>query len=55
MYKTGAFNSKNCKIHKRVRGLEKPSDHAPVMVEINWPPIETDDEEDAVEEQEITT
>ena len=39
-------NSKNCKIHKRVRGLEKPSDHAPVMVEINWPPIETDDEED---------
>ena len=37
-------NSKNCEIHKKVRGFVKPSDHAPVSVEINWPA--TEEEED---------
>ena len=37
------MNAKSCKIHQEMRGQEKPSDHAPVMVEINWPPqIEED-------------
>ncbi len=33
-------NSKNCEIHKKVRDNIRPSDHAPVVVEINWPPSE---------------
>tara|TARA_Y100001968_G_C19440934_1_gene762485 strand:- start:405 stop:1235 length:831 start_codon:yes stop_codon:yes gene_type:complete len=37
-------NAKSCEIHKKVRGNVKPSDHAPVVVEINWPPIEQEDE-----------
>ena len=36
-------NAKNCSIHKKVRGNTKPSDHAPVVVEINWPAMEEDD------------
>tara|TARA_Y100001968_G_C19401642_1_gene741345 strand:+ start:1073 stop:1909 length:837 start_codon:yes stop_codon:yes gene_type:complete len=36
-------NAKSCQIHKNVRGLVKPSDHAPVVVEINWPAIEEED------------
>ena len=36
--------AKSCSIHKYVRGNEKPSDHAPVMVELNWPPAENDEE-----------
>ena len=30
-------NAKSCEIHKKIRGNEQPSDHAPVTVEINWP------------------
>ncbi|KGG16475.1 MULTISPECIES: exodeoxyribonuclease III [unclassified Prochlorococcus] len=33
-------NSKSCLIHKKVRGNPQPSDHAPVLVDINWPPSE---------------
>tara|TARA_Y100001968_G_scaffold41822_1_gene31877 strand:- start:4499 stop:5335 length:837 start_codon:yes stop_codon:yes gene_type:complete len=36
-------NAKNCQIHKKVRGNEKPSDHAPVFVEINWPANDDDE------------
>ena len=31
-------NAKSCAIHKQVRGNKQPSDHAPVVVEIDWPP-----------------
>ncbi|MDP4706628.1 MAG: exodeoxyribonuclease III, partial [Cyanobium sp. MAG_237] len=31
-----------CVIHKATRGHEQPSDHAPVVVNLVWPP-ETDD------------
>jgi exodeoxyribonuclease III len=34
-----------CLIHKAVRGNEKPSDHAPVVVQLQWPP-DPDEEED---------
>ncbi len=37
--------AKSCVIDKKVRGNIKPSDHAPVVVEICWPQIE--DEEDS--------
>ena len=30
-------NAKSCEIHKKVRGNIQPSDHAPVVVDINWP------------------
>ena len=40
------FNTKNCEIHKNLRGNVKPSDHAPVVVEINWPPSEEEGEEE---------
>jgi len=36
-------NAKSCVIHKKVRGNPKPSDHAPVLVEINWPPLECEE------------
>ncbi len=36
--------AKSCFIHKETRGEEKPSDHAPVLVDIHWP-IEEKDEE----------
>ncbi len=39
------MQAKSCLIEKRVRGNEKPSDHAPVLVDINWPPFEEDTEE----------
>ena len=39
-------NLKGCTIHKKSRGNIKPSDHAPVIVEINWPPDEILDEYD---------
>ena len=32
--------AKSCEIHKRVRGNVQPSDHAPVVAEISWPPSE---------------
>ena len=31
-----------CAIHKAVRGQEQPSDHAPVMVHLAWPPADED-------------
>ncbi len=34
-----------CYINKEVRGNEKPSDHAPVIVDLNWPPNEEEEEE----------
>lgn len=33
-----------CQIHKHTRGNEQPSDHAPVVVNLAWPPEEEDDE-----------
>ena len=33
--------AKSCFIDKKVRGNNQPSDHAPVVVEINWPPDES--------------
>ncbi len=35
-------NAKSCVIHKKTRGNQQPSDHAPVLVDIHWPP---DDDE----------
>jgi exodeoxyribonuclease-3 len=35
-----------CGIHKQVRGNQQPSDHAPVMVHLVWPPAEDESEED---------
>ncbi len=37
-------NAKSCLIHKKIRGNVKPSDHAPVTVEICWPPEEDENE-----------
>ncbi len=39
-------NSKSCMIFKKARANSRPSDHAPVLVEINWPPSEEEEEED---------
>jgi len=39
-------NAKSCEIHKKMRGNIQPSDHAPVLVDINWPPLEVDNFED---------
>lgn len=36
----------NCMIHKNVRGNEQPSDHAPVTVDLNWPPEDVEEEEE---------
>ena len=36
-------NAKNCKIHKKTRGNLQPSDHAPVITEINWPANDLDE------------
>jgi exodeoxyribonuclease III len=35
-----------CLIHKAVRGNDKPSDHAPVLLQLQWPP---DDENEELE------
>jgi len=35
--------ARSCTIHKQVRGNSQPSDHAPVSVDIDWPPAEDDD------------
>ncbi len=40
------INAKNCQIHKKVRGNLQPSDHAPVITEINWPPVSFDNDID---------
>ncbi len=36
--------ARSCVIHKHLRGNEKPSDHAPVSVDLNWPPTDDDEE-----------
>ncbi len=33
-------NAKSCQIHKKVRGNIQPSDHAPVITEIDWPTVD---------------
>jgi exodeoxyribonuclease-3 len=38
--------ARSCVIHKQVRGNEKPSDHAPVSVDLDWPPCEDDESGD---------
>ena len=38
--------ARSCTIHKNVRGNSQPSDHAPVSVEIDWPPAEDEDTQD---------
>ena len=35
-----------CQIHKDQRGNVQPSDHAPVVVNLAWPPQESDDDSD---------
>ena len=35
-----------CVIHKQERGNEQPSDHAPVSVDLDWPPADEADEEE---------
>ena len=37
-------NSKSCIIHKKTRGNLKPSDHAPVLVDLNWSEEEIEEE-----------
>ncbi|WP_028951421.1 exodeoxyribonuclease III [Synechococcus sp. CC9616] len=34
--------ARSCSIHKAERGLNQPSDHAPVSVDLDWPPAEDD-------------
>ena len=38
--------AKSCVIHKAVRGNLQPSDHAPVSVDLDWPPADDDLDED---------
>ena len=38
--------ARSCTIHKQVRGNPQPSDHAPVSVDLDWPPAEDEQEED---------
>ena len=38
--------ARSCVIHKHVRGNDQPSDHAPVSVDLDWPPAEDDSEDD---------
>ena len=40
--------ARSCVIHKHLRGHEKPSDHAPVTVDLNWPPTDDDEEMSAL-------
>jgi exodeoxyribonuclease-3 len=39
-----------CLIHKEQRGNPQPSDHAPVVVNLAWPPEDGDDDDDAGED-----
>jgi exodeoxyribonuclease-3 len=32
-------------IERQLRGNEQPSDHAPVVVQLSWPPADDDPEE----------
>ena len=38
--------ARSCVIHKHVRGNDQPSDHAPVSVDLDWPPTEDDGDDD---------
>ena len=38
--------ARSCVIHKHVRGNDQPSDHAPVSVDLDWPPAEDDSDDD---------
>ena len=38
--------ARSCVIHKQERGKEQPSDHAPVVVDLCWPPEDEEEEED---------
>ena len=38
--------ARSCVIHKGMRGNQQPSDHAPVSVDLDWPPCEDDDSDD---------
>ncbi|MEC8688015.1 MAG: exodeoxyribonuclease III [Cyanobacteriota bacterium] len=35
--------ARGCAIHKQVRGNSQPSDHAPVSVDLEWPPAEEEE------------
>ena len=37
--------ARSCSIHKQVRGNDQPSDHAPVSVDLDWPPADDDQDE----------
>ena len=38
--------ARSCVIHKQVRGNSQPSDHAPVSVDLDWPPAEDEESHD---------
>ena len=38
--------ARSCVIHKHMRGNDQPSDHAPVSVDLDWPPAEDDSDDD---------
>ena len=38
--------ARSCRIHKEVRGNTQPSDHAPVTVDLDWPPTDDEDQTD---------
>jgi exodeoxyribonuclease-3 len=38
-----------CVIHQRLRGNPQPSDHAPVVAHLAWPPADADQDEEADE------
>ena len=38
--------ARSCTIHKQERGNPQPSDHAPVSVDLDWPPAEEESEDD---------
>ena len=39
--------ARSCRIHKQIRGNQQPSDHAPISVDLNWPPDDDDGWDDA--------
>jgi exodeoxyribonuclease-3 len=45
--------ARSCVIHKQVRGNDKPSDHAPVSVDLDWPPSDDDENENENESDDI--
>ena len=38
-------HARSCAIHKQVRGNDQPSDHAPVSVDLDWPPADEEQDE----------